>query len=116
MAADNTAPKQRGVPFEPGKSGNPSGRPKGSKNKLTEAFWQDMSEVWSAGGKDALDRVIKDDPGAFVRIAASLMPKEAELTLRTIAANQLGDDELADIAVGSGEGTDTPPLDPQVTH
>ena len=34
--ADNTAKKQQvGVPFEPGKSGNPEGRPKGSKNYLT---------------------------------------------------------------------------------
>ena len=33
--ADNTAPKQRGRPFEPGKSGNPNGRPKGSRNQAT---------------------------------------------------------------------------------
>lgn len=111
MPADNTAPKQRGTPFKAGQSGNPKGRPKGSKNKLTEAFWQDMSDVWTAGGKDALERVIKDDPGAFVRVAASLMPKEAELTLRTIAATELGDDDLADIAAGSGEGADTAPVD-----
>lgn len=30
--AENTARKQRGRPFQKGKSGNPSGRPKGSKN------------------------------------------------------------------------------------
>jgi hypothetical protein len=29
------APKPRGRPFEPGHSGNPSGRPKGSRNKAT---------------------------------------------------------------------------------
>jgi hypothetical protein len=33
--AENTAPKQRGRPFEPGKSGNPQGRPKGSRNQAT---------------------------------------------------------------------------------
>jgi hypothetical protein len=33
--AENTAAKQRGRPFEPGKSGNPNGRPKGSRNSAT---------------------------------------------------------------------------------
>ena len=37
-AAENTAQKQQiGRPFEPGQSGNPSGRPKGSRNKATLA-------------------------------------------------------------------------------
>jgi len=34
-AAVNTAGKQRGRPFEPGKSGNPNGRPKGARNRTT---------------------------------------------------------------------------------
>lgn len=33
--AENTAGKQRGRPFEPGRSGNPGGRPKGSRNATT---------------------------------------------------------------------------------
>ena len=33
--AENTAQKQRGRPFEPEKSGNPKGRPKGSRNQAT---------------------------------------------------------------------------------
>jgi len=37
-AAENTAQKQQiGRPFEPGQSGNPAGRPKGSRNKATLA-------------------------------------------------------------------------------
>jgi len=33
--AVNTAGKQRGKPFEPGKSGNPAGKPPGAKHKAT---------------------------------------------------------------------------------
>jgi hypothetical protein len=33
--AENTAKKQRGRPFKAGRSGNPEGRPRGSRNKAT---------------------------------------------------------------------------------
>ena len=35
LDAVNTAKKQRGKPFEKGKSGNPAGKPKGSRHKVT---------------------------------------------------------------------------------
>jgi hypothetical protein len=36
--AEKTVEKQRGRPFEKGKSGNPGGRPKGSRNAATLAL------------------------------------------------------------------------------
>jgi Family of unknown function (DUF5681) len=38
MTADNTAEIQRGRPFEKGVSGNPTGRPRGSRNATTLAL------------------------------------------------------------------------------
>lgn len=38
--------------------------------------------------------------------------QETELTVRRITASQLADDELADIAVGGGEGAAEAPIDP----
>ena len=37
MAAETTAPKQRGRPFQKGSSGNPQGRPPGARNRTTLA-------------------------------------------------------------------------------
>jgi len=98
--------------FKKGQSGNPAGRARGSRNKLAEKFWQDYYASWEKHGQPALEAVATSDPSTFVRVAASLMPKETEVTLRRVTAKELPDDELAAIAVGSGEGTDPSPIDP----
>jgi hypothetical protein len=81
--AENTAGMQRGRPFEPGKSGNPAGKPKGARNAATlalEALLDGQAEALTnkamalALGGDitalriCLDRILpprKDRPIAF---------------------------------------------------
>jgi len=38
MAAEKSIPKQRGRPFQPGQSGNPAGKPKGTRNAALVAL------------------------------------------------------------------------------
>ena len=71
--------RQRGlIPWKPGQSGNPAGRPKGSRNKLSEDFFRDLCDAWQAFGKPALETMAMLYPAEFVRVVASLIPKEPE--------------------------------------
>ena len=79
--------------FLKGCKGGP-GRPEGSRNKLTEAFYIDLHEAWKAKGASAIDKMIEERPGDFVRVVASQMPKE--MTIKTPLVD-LSDDELADL-------------------
>lgn len=76
MTSDNTGKKQKASLFKPGQSGNPKGRPKGAKNKLGEDFLNDIHDLWKLNGKDYLVSMAERNPGEFVRVVASVLPKE----------------------------------------
>jgi hypothetical protein len=57
------------------------GRPKGSRNKLGEAFIADLCDEWSKSGPEALKRLASEDPASFVRVVAQVLPKEIDATL-----------------------------------
>ena len=42
-------------------------------------FWRDFAEAWKARGRAALEEVANNDPATFIRVAASLMPKELDI-------------------------------------
>ena len=60
---------------------NGGGRKVGSRNKLTTEFIDDLYAKWRKHGKNVLDRVIKDDPAAFMRTVAQILPKEIDAVL-----------------------------------
>lgn len=73
------------------KPGNP-GRPKGSRNKLGEAFIEALQEDFEKHGVEAIETVRCEKPDQYLKVIASILPKDINLNV-----NQLGDmtdDEL----------------------
>ena len=62
--AKSTLLKHRGLrpPWKPGESGNPAGRPKGSRNKLSEEFVAEVYADWCEHGAAAIETVRERDP------------------------------------------------------
>jgi hypothetical protein len=60
-----------------------SGRPSGSRNKLAQRVFSDILKHWEeeAGGglckgQAALELLWREEPGAYLRLTASVLPKE----------------------------------------
>jgi Family of unknown function (DUF5681) len=77
-AAENTAQKQQtGRPFEPGQSGNPAGRPKGSRNKATLAVEALLDGEAEEITRKAIELAKKGDLAAIRPFASiGLRPRE----------------------------------------
>jgi hypothetical protein len=85
LMAESAPAKQRGKPFKPGVSGNPAGRPPGSKNKFAEQFWTDFYAAWQELGPEALRECAINHPKDFCKIAAMLMPKELKSDVQVLS-------------------------------
>ncbi len=72
--------------FRPGQSGNPKGRPRGSRNKINERTLKIIAEVQAEAdtqlARAALERLRDDDPRAFWRLLSGLLPKQVGTDLR----------------------------------
>jgi hypothetical protein len=79
-------------PFQPGNTFG-TGRPKGARNRLAKKFLEDLMADWEAHGAKMISIMRREDPVAYVKAVASLVPKEVEVVSSVVA--ELGDDELA---------------------
>ena len=79
-------------PVAAGQSGNPAGRPKGSRNKLSEDFIAALYDDFQNHGSAAIAACRAEKPDVYVRVIASLLPKDVNLTTRNL--DDLSDDQL----------------------
>lgn len=80
------------IPAKPGEIRNPNGRPKGSRNKLGEAFLTALHDDFVKSGIAAIERVRADRPDVYLKVIAQVVPKE--LLVRDASIEDMTDDEL----------------------
>lgn len=96
-SGENTPDKHRGLkaPWQAGQSGNPLGRPKGSRSKLGEAFIDAMHADFLAHGPAVVEKVRIEKPDQYLKVIASILPKE--LHVKDVSLEDMSDNELIDI-------------------
>ena len=66
--------------FKPGHSGNPAGKPKGTKNKSSKKLVEDILEAFDQlGGIDWLVKIAKDDPKLVTALIARVVPRNIKV-------------------------------------
>jgi hypothetical protein len=73
------------------------GRKKGSRNKLGEAFIEALHDDFAEHGVAAIQVVRAEKPDQYLKVIASLLPKEMNLNVRE-QFSEMTDDELAERA------------------
>ena len=66
--------------WQPGQSGNPNGRPVGSRTVFSQAFLKDLAEVWSDDGREAMVKTANINPTVFFGTCARLIPNDVRVT------------------------------------
>ena len=75
---DNSDSTHKEHLWKPGVSANPKGRPKGSKNKLSTQFVDDLAHEWNDRGAQALQDLNSKD---LVQACIAILPKDVMLSL-----------------------------------
>jgi hypothetical protein len=65
--------------FPKSQSGNGAGRPRGSRDKLGQAFITQLYADWIANGAAVIEQVRIEQPAAYLKIVASLFPEQLEV-------------------------------------
>ncbi len=74
-----TAPEHlREYCWKPGESGNPNGRPKSARSRLSESFLKALADDFDANGVEAVIAAREKNPGEYLRVVAALQPKQVE--------------------------------------
>ena len=62
--------------FKPGQSGNPKGRVKGVRNKITKKVLDSMLKAYDP---EVIERIKETHPDVYMRLYAQLIPKDVDV-------------------------------------
>ena len=79
--------------WQPRESGNPAGRPRGSRNALSEAVICALLRDFRQHGQRAIEKVRQTQPGAYLKVLALLVPREHKIE-HSNAVSELSDEQL----------------------
>src|SRR5262245_40978425 len=78
--------------WKPGTSGNPAGRPRGSRNKLSDDFVTALYDDFQEHGSAVIAACRVEKPDVYVRVIAGLLPKDMNIKVQQL--DELTDDQL----------------------
>jgi hypothetical protein len=79
--------------WQPGQSGNPAGRLRGSRNKLSEEVICALLRDFREHGQKAIAKVRRTQPAAYLKVLALLVPREHKVEHRN-PIKDLTDEQL----------------------
>ena len=79
--------------WQRGQSGNPAGRPRGSRNKLSEEVICALLRDFRKHGEKAIAKVRREQPGVYLRCLTLLIPREHKVQ-HSNPLKDLSDEEL----------------------
>jgi hypothetical protein len=91
MANPKIADAGKATQFQPGNRANPGGKPVAARNRLQGDFLRALADDFEENGASAIRRTREEQPAAYLKVVASLMPKELEIKR---PLEDLSDDDL----------------------
>ena len=79
--------------WQPGQSGNPLGRPIGTRNRFSEKFVSDIAAAWDRHGGSVIERMVRNEPARFAELCGRLIPKDVQVSLSTRMPGNLEPDD-----------------------
>lgn len=90
--------------WKKGESGNPAGRPKGARDRLSQAVYKEILEDWAENGAEVIRKVRAVQPALYLQAVIRLVPTAHDLTLDDArkAISEYSTEELAEL-IGAGK-------------
>jgi hypothetical protein len=80
--------------FRPGASGNASGNVHRSRHALNADTIREMHEAFRKGGRQAIDKVMRDQPAVFLKLLVLLVPREMKVEHSGGGVKAMSDEQI----------------------